>query len=101
MALGAGQAVLVQCIQIRIGIKLLDGVHTLGVPLAGEQHQRAAHGGHAGGVADGLRAYFLVALLMVTDVVDVVGLILAVLLAGEDAADVGLALGAGAEAGGK
>ena len=37
---------------------------------------------------------------MVTDIIDVVGLVLAVLFAGEDAADVGLALGAGAEAGG-
>ena len=37
---------------------------------------------------------------MVADIVDIVGLFLAVLLAGEDAADVGLALGAGAEAGG-
>ena len=36
---------------------------------------------------------------MVADVVDVVGLVLAVLLAGEDAADVGLALRARAEAG--
>ena len=52
----------------------------------------------SGGVADGLRADLLVALLMVADVVDVVGLFLAVLLAGEDAADVGLALGAGAKA---
>ena len=58
------------------------------------------HGGHAGGVADGLTAHFLVALLMVTDVVDVVGLILTVLFAGKDAADVGLALSAGAKAGG-
>ena len=37
---------------------------------------------------------------MVADIVDIVGLFLAVLLAGEDAADVGLALGAGAKAGG-
>ena len=75
-------------------------MHALGGPLAGQQHQCAAHGRHAGGVADGLRADLLVALLMVADVVDVVGLFLAVLLAGEDAADVGLALGAGAKAGG-
>ena len=100
MALGAGQAVLVQCIQIRIGIKLFYGVHALGGPLAGEQHQGAAHSRHAGGVADGLTAHFFVAFLMVADVVDVVGLVLAVLFAGKDAADVGLALGTGAKAGG-
>ena len=92
-----GQAVLIQCIQIRIGIKLLDSVHALGGPLAGEQHQGTAHGGHAGGVADSLRAHFLVALLMVADVVDIVGLILAVLFAGKDAADVGLAFGTGGQ----
>ena len=60
----------------------------------------ADHGGHAGGVADGLAAHFLVAFLMVADVVDIDGLFLAVLYAGEDAADVGLALGAGAEGSG-
>ena len=37
---------------------------------------------------------------MVADIIDVVGLVLAVLFAGEDAADVRFALGAGAEAGG-
>ena len=37
---------------------------------------------------------------MIADVVDVIGLVLAVLFAGEDAADVRLALGAGAKAGG-
>ncbi len=100
MALRAGQAVLVQCVQIRVRIELFHGVDALGGPLAGQQHQCAAHGRHTGGVADGLRADLLVALLVVADVVDVVGLFLAVLLAGEDAADVGLALGAGAEAGG-
>ena len=90
MALGAGQAVLVQSIQIRVRIKLFHGVHALGGPLAGQQHQRAAHGRHTGGVADGLRADLLVALLMVADVVDVVGLFLAVLFAGEDAAESGM-----------
>ena len=63
MALGAGQAVLVQSVQIRVRIKLFHSVHALGGPLAGQQHQRTAHGGHAGGVADGLRADLLVALL--------------------------------------
>ena len=37
---------------------------------------------------------------MVAHIINIVGLFLAVLLAGEDAADVGLALGAGAKAGG-
>ena len=37
---------------------------------------------------------------MVADIINIVGLLLAVLLAGEDTADVGLALGTGAEAGG-
>ena len=55
----------------------------------------AAHGGHAGGVADGLAGHLLIALLVVAHVVDVVGLFPAVLLAGEDAADVGLAVSAG------
>ena len=69
-------------------------------PLAGEQHEGAAHSGHTGGVADGLAGHLLVALLVVAHVVDVVGLVLAVLLAGENAADVGLAVGAGTQAGG-
>ena len=100
MALRAGQAVLVQCVQIGVRVELFHGVDALGGPLAGQQHQCAAHGRNAGGIADGLRADFLVALLVVADIVNVVGLFLAVLFAGEDAADVGLALGAGAEAGG-
>ena len=70
MALGAGQAVLVQSVQIRVRIKLFHSVHALGGPLAGQQHQRAAHGRHTGGVADGLRADLLVALLMVADGVE-------------------------------
>ena len=100
MALGTGQAVLVQSVQIRVRIELFHRVDTLGGPLAGQQHEGTAHGRHTGGVADGLRADLAVALLVVADIVDIVGLFLAVLLAGEDAADVGLTLGAGAEAGG-
>ena len=72
MALGAGQAVLVQCIQIGVRIKLFHGVDALGGPLAGQQHEGTAHGGHTGGVADGLAAHLFVALLMVTDIVDVI-----------------------------
>ena len=44
MALAAGQAVLIQGLQIRVRIKLLDGVDALGGPLAGQQHQGTAHG---------------------------------------------------------
>ena len=51
-----------------------------------DRHEGAAHGGHAGGVADGLAGHLLVALLVIADVVDIVGLVLAVLLAGKDAA---------------
>ena len=92
MVFAAGQAVLVQRIQERIGVELLNGIYAGLGPFAGQHHQGAAHGRHTGGVADGLTADFAVAFLMVADVIDIVGFILAVLFAGKDAADVGFAL---------
>ena len=73
-------------------------MHARLIPLAGKHHHGAAHGRNACRVGDSLAAQFLVAFLVVTHVVEVVGLGLAVLGALEDATDVGLAHGAGAEA---
>ena len=100
MVLAAGQAVFVQRVEERVGVELLHRVDAGLGPLAGQHHQRTAHRGHTGGVADGLTADLAVALLMVAHIINVVGLVLAVLFAGEDTADVRLALGAGTEAGG-
>ena len=56
-----------------------DGVDAGLAPRPLQEQQRGAHGGHARGVADGLAADLAVAGLVVADVVDVVGLVLAVL----------------------
>ena len=64
------------------------------VPFAGHYHHSADHGRNTGGVSNSLGANFFVAFFMVADVVEVVGFVLAVFFAAEDAADVGFALGA-------
>jgi hypothetical protein len=66
-------------------------------PLAGQHHLGADHGGHAGGVRDGLRLHLAVARLVVADVVDIVTVVrgLPSFTPGDDAADAGLALVAG------
>ena len=89
-----GQSPLIQGIHIGIRVKLLYGKDTRFVPLASEQHHSTNHGRDTGGVADGLTAYLTVALLMVTDIVDIGGFLFAVLSAGENTANVGFSLGA-------
>ena len=69
------------------------------IPFASQDHHRTAHGRDAGRIGDGLSAGLLIGFLMVADVIDVIMLFLAILLAGEDAADVGFAMGAWAEGG--
>ena len=81
-----GQAVLVQHLHEGIGVHLLQVVDAGLAPLAVGHQSGADHGGHAGGVADGLAAQLLIARLVVADVVDVDGPLLAVLDAGVDAA---------------
>ena len=98
MILAARKSVLVEGVEERIRVELLDGVYARLDPLAGQHHERAAHRRYAGGVADGLAADLAVALLVIADVIDIVVLLLTVLHTGEDAADVGLALRARAEA---
>ena len=73
-------------------------MHTRLVPLAREHHHGTAHSRNASRVGNRLAAQFLVVFLVVANVVQVVGLRLAVLSALENAADVGLAHRAGAEA---
>ena len=79
MVFAAGQAVFVQRVEERVGVELLHRVDAGLGPLAGQHHQRTAHRGHTGGVADGLTADLAVALLMVAHIINVVGLVLAVL----------------------
>ena len=96
--LASRKSVLIECVEERIGIEFLNSVNALFGPLAGKEHQCAAHCGNACRVADRLALNFLVALLVIADIVDVISLVLAVLFAREDAADVGLAVCARAEA---
>ena len=75
--------------QERIGVKLLDIEHTCTAPFAREQHIRARHGRHAGGVTNALCASLFVRGFVAAVVVNVVGFLLAVLLSGKDTANVG------------
>jgi hypothetical protein len=63
------------------------------MPFFGEHHDRPDDRRDAGGVADRLRLDFLIAGLMIADVVDVDLLALAVFGAAGDDADAGLPLG--------
>ena len=84
-----GQSLLVKLFHERIGIELLYVPYTRSLPQTFEEHHGANHGRNTGGVSNSLGANFFVAFFMVTDVVEVVGFVLAVLFAAEDAADVG------------
>lgn len=66
--------------QERIGVKLLYVVYARLLPLAGEEHHGACHGGYAGGVAYGLHAGLAEGCFMATVVVDIVGKGLALLV---------------------
>jgi len=67
-------------------------------PLAGDHHDGADDGGHAGGVADGLRLHFAGNIPGVADVIDIgAALFCHFLPPSTEAADVRLALGARAE----
>ncbi|MNQ89975.1 hypothetical protein D3C85_1053000 [compost metagenome] len=84
---------LVQHVHEGIGVQLLHVEDAFALPRAGQHHGRADHGRNARGVADGLVAGFGIGGFVVADVLDVEGLLNAVLLAGGDGADVRLALG--------
>ena len=98
MVLASGKSVLVECVEERIRIEFFHCMNTLFSPLAGEEHQCAAHCGNACCIAYSLALYLLVALLVVTYVIDVISLILTVLFSREDAADIGLSVCSGTEA---
>ena len=86
-----GQAVDIEIGHEGIGIELFHVPDAGLAPHAGGDHLGADHGGHAGGIGNGLRAHLPVAFLMIADIVDVDGLFLAVLDAAHDIADAGLA----------
>src|SRR5699024_6557792 len=81
----------VQRIHKRIRIKLLDIVHSRFIPCSCHQHHRSDHRRNTCGIGHCLRAYFLIAFLMVADIIEIICLVLSVLLALEDAADIRLA----------
>ena len=93
-----GKSVLIECIEERIRIKFFYSVNALVGPLSGKEHKCAAHCGNACRIADSLTLDLLVALLVITYVVDIVSLICAIFLARKDAADVCLAVRAGTKA---
>ena len=78
-----------------IGIELLYIEYALAVPFSCHHHHGADHGRYAGGVGNSLGADLFITFLMVADIVDINGLFLSVLYAGEDTADVGLSDGSG------
>ena len=80
MALALGESVLIERLDERIGIELFNCVNTLLCPLACKEHESSAHCGNARSIADSLALNFLVAFLVIADIVDVIGLVLAVLL---------------------
>src|SRR6056297_2602338 len=91
------QALLGQHRHERVGVELLHVEDALARPLAREHQRGADHRGHAGRVADRLRADLAVARLVVADVVEIERPLGPALLAGRDVADAGLARGARAE----
>src|SRR5690606_25385017 len=64
------QAMLVHRFHEWIGIHLFHVPHACALPLTLEHHLGADHGGHTGSVGNRLRADFLVAGLVIADVVD-------------------------------
>ena len=95
-----GQAVAADLLHEGIGVELLDVEDAFALPGAGEDHLGAEHGGHAGGVGNGLGADLLEAFGVVAVVIDIVGALLAVLDALDLAADGGLAVVAFSKRGG-
>ena len=93
------ESIFVEGVDEWVWVEFLDVMDAWGIPFAGQDHHRAAHGWDAGGIGDSLRAGLFIGFLMVGDVIDVILLLFAVLLAGEDAADVGSAVGAWAQGG--
>ena len=81
-----------------IGIELFDIEHAFAFPRARQHHGGTDHRGNAGGVAHGLVAGFGIGVLMIADLIEIDGLGLAILHAGCDIADIGLALGGGTQA---
>lgn len=67
------------------------------LPLAGHYQHRADHRRYPGGIGDRLGTHFFVTFFVITDVVEVVGFILAVFFALEDTADIWFSFGAGAQ----
>ena len=85
------QAVLVEHIHVRIRIELVGREYARLLPDAVDNERCTDHCRYARRVADSLAAEFLVALLMVADVIDEELLLFAVLAAREDTTDIGLA----------
>ena len=86
-----GQTLFVQLFHERIGVEVLYVPYARFFPDALDEHHRADHSRHACGVGHALHARLLVSLLVLTVVVDVVGVLLAVLNTADAAADRGLA----------
>ena len=97
---GPGEAVDVEVGHECVGVVLFHVPDAGLFPITNEHLLGSDHGGNAGGVTDGLAADFFEALLVIADVVDVDGLLFAVLDAGDHVADAGAAFGRDAEVAG-
>ncbi len=70
-----GQPLLGKRLQERIGVELLDVVHTGLLPDALEEHQRTRHGRYAGGIAHALHARLMIGILVTAVVVNVISVL--------------------------
>ena len=81
---------LVQGIKERIRIEFLNSINTGLAPLACQKHQSATHCRNTGGIADCLAFDFLVAFLVIANIIYVIGLFLAILFTRKDTSDIRL-----------
>ena len=62
------------------------------VPGSGHQHHGTDHGRNTGGIGNCLRSHLFITFLMITYIVEIIGLVFAVFLSLENTADVGFSL---------
>ena len=80
------ETLLVELLHEWIWVELLDVVHAWSIPLASEEHHCANHSWHACGVAYALHTCLEISIAVAAVVIDVVGMLLAIVADTTDAA---------------